>query len=262
MRALVTFALPSEFDSWRRRAGFSRMAALPGAGDTVRFPLFLTGSPENDIVVALTGIGPLLAGRATRYALQCAPDLCISSGLAGALKDSYEPGALLAAEEVADVRYESVFSCAPGLLKTAAACGARVVARFLTSPVAVVSAAAKRALSERGDVVEMESAAVLAAAREANIPAIAIRSISDGVGEDLPLDLDRLVKPDGRVRHVRLLGSLAKKPSAVPGLLKLAGSTRRATAVLASFLDRYIAALVADGQAQGIPAGAVATERS
>jgi len=247
MRVLVTFALPTEFAFWRKLHKFSRMRALPAGRDVERCPMFQARAAESDVIVALTGMGPVQARRAARYALQCAPDVCISSGLAGAVKERYQPGDVLAAVQVSEVRGKRVFPCEPALVDRATSCGAHMVERFLTSPTVVVSARAKQALSALGDAVEMESASVLAAASAVNIPAIAIRVVSDGASQDLPLDLNRVFSARGSVRPIRLLGSLAAEPGSLPGLLKLAGATRRAASGLAEFLDRYIAALAENG---------------
>jgi len=260
MRVLVTFALPAEFASWRRRRRFSKMRALPGGEDVARCPLFRARTGDLEVIVALTGMGPAQAHRAARYALQCAPDVCISSGLAGAVRARYQPGDVLAAISVSEVRGTQVFPCEPSLVRQATACGARVVERFLTSPTVVASAAAKQALAEQGDAVEMESAGVLAAASAANIPAVAIRAVSDGAEQDLPMDLSRVVSAKGSVRPVRLLGSLAARPASLPGLLKLAGATRRAASGLAEFLDRYIASLAKNGDARAAAGGAGAEQ--
>jgi phosphorylase superfamily protein len=136
-----------------------------------------------------------------------------------------------------------VFTCDAGLVERAAACGAKTVQRFLTSPSVIVSATAKKALGAHGDAVEMESAGVLAAASAVNVPAVAIRVVSDDVGQDLPLDLNRVLNPKGKVRPVRLLSSIAAQPSSLRGLLQLAEDSRRALAGLTAFLDRYTAEL-------------------
>ena len=240
MRVLVTFAVPAEFASWKRRHKFSRLPNLPTGLDFKRCPMFLARLGETEIVVALTGIGPVRARRAARYALQSAPDVCISSGLAGAVKESYKRGEVLAAAHVAEARGKRVFDCHPPLVGRAGVCGARVVDRFLTSPTVVLSAAAKRALAVFGDAVEMESAGVLAAAHAANVPAVAIRVVSDDAGQDLPIDFNRVLTGKGSVRPVRLLSSIAAEPSSLRGLLQLAGDSRRAAAALAEFLDNYI----------------------
>jgi nucleoside phosphorylase len=256
MRILVTFAVSTEFASWRRRHRFTRLPHLPAGLDLTRCPMFRTHVGETEIVVALTGMGPVRARRATRYALQCAPDVCISSGLAGALKENYRRGEVLAATQVREARGNRVFPSDPGLVERAAACGATVVERFLTSPTVIVSAAAKKALVAHGDAVEMESAGVLAAASAVNIPAVAIRVISDDAAQDLPLDLNRVLSAKGKVRPVRLLRSIAAAPASLRGLLQLAGDSRRASAGLAEFLDRYIAGLAEEKNGYAAVAGA------
>ncbi len=256
MKILVTFAVPTEFASWRRRHRFTRLPNLPAGLDFTRCPMFHTRTGETEIVVALTGMGPVRARRAARYALQCSPDVCISSGLAGAVKENYSRGDVLAAMQVGEARGKRVFPCDPGLVERAAACGATVVERFLTSPCVIVSATAKRALAAHGDAVEMESAGVLAAATAVNIPAVAIRVVSDDAGQDLPLDLNRVLNAKGKVRPVRLLSSIAAKPGSLRGLLQLAGDSRRALAGLTAFLERYTADLAEARDGYAAMAGA------
>jgi adenosylhomocysteine nucleosidase len=246
MRVLITFAVPAEFASWKKRHRFSRRANMPAGLDLARCPMFQTRVGKTEVLVALTGIGPIRARRATRYALQASPDVCISSGLAGALKDDYRRGDLLAAAQVAESRGKRVFSCDPDLVERAGACGARLVGRFLTNPTVVGSSKGKRALASLADAVEMESAGVLAAAHAVNIPAAAVRVISDDASQDLPVDFNRVLTGKGKVRPVRLLSSIAAEPASLRGLLQLAGDSRRASAVLAEFLDAYVADL-ADG---------------
>ena len=243
MRILVTFAVAAEFASWRRRHKFQRVPNLPAGLDLARCPVYRARIGGAETYVALTGIGPVRARRAARYALQSDPDVCISSGLAGALKDIYTRGELLAAAEVNETRGKHVFRAETALLERAVACGARSVERFLTNPSVVTSASAKRGLGAQGDAVEMESAGVLAAAAAADVPAVAIRVISDDAGQDLPLDFNRVLTTKGKVRPVRLLQSIAAEPASLRGLLQLAGDSRRASSLLADFLDRYVADL-------------------
>lgn len=239
MRILVTFAVPTEFAIWRRRHRFTRFPELPAGLDLTRCPMYRKPTGETEILVALTGIGPVRARRAARYALQCRPDVCISSGLAGAVKENHKRGDVLVAAQVGESEGSRVFTCDAGLVERASACGAKMVQRFLTSPSVIVSAAAKKSLGAHGDAVEMESAGVLAAASALNVPAVAIRVVSDDVGQDLPLDLNRVLNPKGKVRPVRLLGSIVAQPGSVRGLLQLAEDSRRALAGLTAFLDRY-----------------------
>jgi len=256
MRILVTFAVPTEFASWRRLHKFTRMPNLPSGLDLTRCPMFRARMGETEIVVALTGIGPVRARRAARYALQCGPDVCIASGLAGGLKEKYSRGDVLVANEVREARGKRVFPCDAVLVERAEASGARVAERFLTSTTVIVTAAGKSALADHGDAVEMESAGVLAAATAVNVPAVAIRVISDDARQDLPPVLNHVLSPKGRVRPVRLLSSIAAEPASLRGLLQLAGDSRRASEALAAFLERYIAALAESKNGYAAVAGA------
>ncbi len=256
MRVLITFAVAAEFAAWRRRHKFLRFPNLPTGLDLARCPILRKGVGETEILVALTGIGSVRARRAARYALQSAPDICISSGLAGALKGNFSRGEILVAAQVVESGGKHVFRSDTALVERAAACGARRAERFLTSPNVVTSAAAKRELSGQGDAVEMESAGVMAAASAQNIPAVAIRVISDDADQDLPLDFNRVLTAKGKVRPVRLLSSIAAQPASLRGLLQLAGDSRRASSALAEFLDRYIADLAEQRDAQAAVAAA------
>jgi nucleoside phosphorylase len=256
MRVLVTFAVAAEFAAWRRRHPFVRAAVMPVGMEMAKCPVYRKCLGETEILVALTGIGAVRARRATRYALQSAPDVCISSGLAGALKETYRCGEVLAAAQVAEASGKNVVRCETALLERAVSCGARLVERFLTSPGVVICAADKQALGDKGDAVEMESAGVLAAASAINIPAVAIRVISDDASQDLPVDFNRVLNAKGKLRPVRLLSSIAKEPAKLRGLLQLAGDSRKASAALAEFLDRYIADLAEHWNALMAVAGA------
>jgi len=256
LRVLVTFAVATEFAAWRRRHAFVRVPGMPVGREMAKCPVYLKALGETEILVALTGIGAVRARRATSYALQTAPELCISSGLAGALKEMYSRGEVLAATQVAELMGKNVVRCDRALLERAAACGAKLVERFLTSSNVVTSAAEKKVLGAQGDAVEMESAGVLAATSAANIPAVAIRVISDDAGQDLPVDFNRVLNAKGKLRPVRLLSSIATEPAKLRELLQLAGDSRKASATLAEFLDRYIADIVEHRHAHTAMAGA------
>ncbi len=256
MRVLVTFAVAAEFAAWRRRQPFVRVPNMPVGLETVRCPVYQKAIGETEIVVALTGIGAVRARRATRYALQTQPDVCISSGLAGGLKEIYSRGEVLAAAQVAEIPGKNVARCDTALLERAVACGARKVERFLTSPSVITSSAEKLELGSKGDAVEMESAGVLAAASAVQVPAAAIRVISDDAGQDLPVDFNRVLSAKGKLRPVRLLSSIASEPAKLRELLQLAGDSRKASATLAEFLERYIADLAQNRKEHEAIAGA------
>src|SRR5260370_750145 len=92
MNILVTFAVDAEFAPWRNRRKFRR---LPG--DWPRFEAQFGGARVRAV---LTGMGEAHAREAARRMLPDRPDICISTGLAGALRSGYRPGDVLAAPPV------------------------------------------------------------------------------------------------------------------------------------------------------------------
>jgi hypothetical protein len=89
----------------------------------------------------------------------------------------------------------------------------------------------------------MESFEVLAEAFVWIPEGVALRAISDAADEDLPLDFDTVVNEDGDLSVARLAGQIIRRPSAIPGLVRLGKRSEEAAKRLADFLDAYIAAL-------------------
>ena len=246
MRVLVTFALENEFAPWRKMHNF-RQESL-GA---VTLSVADIGGME--VAVLITGAGPRASGSSAAKVIRSEGELlgcCISSGLAGALRSEYEIGQVLAARSV---KTESVrtdvpggeMDCSPALVSFAEECGATVVDCFYTAERAISRADEKKHLGKSADAVEMESFEILLEARASGVPAVAIRAISDGVDEDLPLDMNQVFSDEGRVSVPRVLGQLALHPQSVRGLVRLGQQSRKAAESLALFLDGYIAKIAA-----------------
>ena len=232
MRVVITFALAEEFAAWRRRRPFRRSPNTPIRAYDAR----LDGVCVH---VVLTGIGPRAAAAASAVVFRDRPDLCISSGLAGGLS-----GALRVADVVAPERVRGPDGCAidadPSLLALAARCGAKAINTLHSSPMVIATSDEKRRMSVVADAVDMESATILTESRKRGVPAIAIRAISDPADRDLPIDFNRVLTDDGRLSVIRVIGALARRPDAVPGLVRLGVGGRRAATALSLFLDTYL----------------------
>ena len=197
------------------------------------------------------GVGLERARAVCREALVAQPvDLAVSSGFACALA-SCRVGELLIGTDVImylnkacspDLR-ESV-PCSPEFSAAAikAASGISMAARagrFVTVPRVVWRA------REKGEVaaatgalgLDMESAAVGAAARERQVPFVVIRAVSDLVDEDLALDFNLFLTPAGWVRGA--LTCLAR-PSCVVGLLRLRAQSLVASERITTFFGRFL----------------------
>jgi adenosylhomocysteine nucleosidase len=249
MKALVTFALETEFAPWRQARKFS-------AADWNGSPVFSTEINGLEVGVLLTGAGPKLAETAAARVIKSEIDslrFCISSGLAGGLRPEYRAGQLVAArtvisEEGRAVDAGSMLDSSEALISFASECGATVVERFLTTLRVVGRADEKKHLGASADAVEMESFGVLSAAREKGIPAVAIRVIGDTVDENLPLDMNEVLTDEGRVSIPRVLGQVARNPSSLPGLMRLGQDSKRSATALCEFLDRYMQRLAEAAQ--------------
>jgi adenosylhomocysteine nucleosidase len=239
MRILVTFAVDAEFAPWRSRHPFVPYE-FDDAGRRREFDLFRANIGAHQVTVLLTGMGAENAGNAMRTISFATYDLCISTGLAGALDAALKPGDIVVgrASRTCDLKVASQGEA--GLVPLAVACGARAVDVFLTSDTIVMTAAEKETLSASGSVVEMETTHILEAARRQQLPAAAVRAISDAADEDLPVDFQQIADSRGRVKLAGLLKELLLHPHRIPLLIQFARQSRSAAVSLADFLDRYI----------------------
>src|SRR5579863_1147035 len=125
MKILVTFAVRAEFAPWQRRRNFMR---LPG-----EWPVFEAMFGNARVRAILTGMGQEHALAAARSSLAYRPDICISTGLAGALRSEYRPGDILAARLVSEVGEPLAVASHRELLLAAVDCGARQIECLATS---------------------------------------------------------------------------------------------------------------------------------
>ena len=235
MNILVMFAVEAEFAPWRNRRKFRR---LPG--DRPRFEAQFGGARVRAV---LTGMGQTQALEAARRALPDRPDICISTGLAGALRREYRPGDILAARLVSEAGEPVAVASHPELLTTAVDCGARQVERFATSRTVVARAEEKLRLGTQAEAVEMESYTILAEAARHGVPAVAVRAISDAADFDIPYDFERVRDAYGQIRIGGIVAQVMRHPSGLPELLAFARDCRLAARHLADFLDAYTGTL-------------------
>jgi adenosylhomocysteine nucleosidase len=260
MKILVTFALENEFAPWR---AMHKFRAEHWGSATVDF----TEIGGAEVGVVLTGAGPkparIVAAKVMSH--QDEINFCISSGFAGALRPELRVAQIVAAramfaepvnvEEITDLIEPS-----GPLLTFAEESGAMLVDRFYTAGRVVARSEEKRAWGKAAAAVEMESFDILSVAAVSGIPAVAIRSISDKVDEDLPLDMNRIFSDEGQVSLPRVIGEVVRNPRTVPSLVRLGQNSKAAAESLARFLDGYIA-LIAE-KYKGLETQARATSGS
>jgi adenosylhomocysteine nucleosidase len=238
MKVLVTFAVEAEFAPWRKLRQFSQY----NLGDIQAYSAQLT---DGELIVLLTGVGGRRAwAEATRVIWDGNVDVCISSGLAGALREKHRPGDVLAAKEVHATNWNKVIPSDVALLELAAACGATVADAFCSVDRVLVRSSEKCELGAKADAVEMESGDIMLEAVAFGAKVIAIRGISDAVEEDLPLDFNRITSESGEVSVTKILAQAAAHPGSIPRLIRFGRQSRSAAEKLASVLDACIRRLV------------------
>jgi adenosylhomocysteine nucleosidase len=231
MKILVTFAVAEEFAPWRRLRDFQ---AVPGG-----WPRFEAEVGNAQVTAILTGMGQTHALDAARRVLPSRPDICISTGLAGALHGGLDVGQILAARLVSEVGEPLAVASHPELLSSAVECGAKQIERFATSRTLVSRAEQKRNLSRQAEAVDMESYTILAEAARCGVPAVAVRAISDRADFDIPYDFERARDDGGQIKIGSIFAQVLRHPTGLPALMRLGRDCRVAARALSQYLDLY-----------------------
>jgi nucleoside phosphorylase len=243
MRVLVTFAVEAEFAPWRKRWPFEATVA-----GKIRF--WRAAIREHAVVVLLTGMGTESAVLVVDNFLRMENkgkcfDVCISSGLAGALRETLSPGDIIAPrmlvpETAYPERQENRLELNAALRELALKCGAKGTDCLWTADQVLVKAADKKIYSSRAEAVDMESFGIATEAGAWGLRTVVVRAISDSAVEDLPLDFNRTLSDNEQISVSKVLIQLAKRPSAIPAMVKFGLQSRRAAESLATFLDKYL----------------------
>jgi adenosylhomocysteine nucleosidase len=175
--------------------------------------------------------------------------LAMSTGFACALVPA-QVGDLIIGTAVSSVHFEGTWTMRDdrvlcdgavlaGLLIVAQDAGMiALVGTVVSSGTAVWQAQEKRRLHRftAATGLDMESAAVAAVAQERGVPLAIIRTVSDLVDEDLPLDFNLFLRPTGWIKGMQ---ALIGRPSSVVGLNRLRKQSRVAADRLTEWFQRY-----------------------
>jgi adenosylhomocysteine nucleosidase len=114
--------------------------------------------------------------------------------------------------------------------------------RFVSTDCVIGSAREKRAFAEKTQAIglDMESAALAVEASQARTPFLIIRTVSDLLDEDLPLDFNLFLRPTGWIKGI---GSILAAPSCLLGLGRLRRQSMIAGEALTVFFRQYVAAM-------------------
>ena len=200
-------------------------------------------------VAYLSGPGEDAARSAVESAVAHGAAGVVSWGIAGGLVADAVPGTVVLASRVVRAGGEACESDPDWIQRLRARLAD--VCPILAGDLATVSESvqtpeAKRRLAHDLGVVavDMESAAIAAGARRAGLPFVAIRVIADGLDDGLPVDVDKFVSAKGRVRLLRVLGSLGSGQVSIRELRSLGRRSATAHDVLGKIAHRLAEAPV------------------
>lgn len=179
------------------------------------------------VTTLVTGMGADAAGRAIKARLSERDwSFVLTCGFAGGLDPALPIGTVLC-------ETDEDFPLRQALLDAGA-----VAVRFHCADRVAVTAFEKAVLRERtgADAVEMESGVIRRLCRERGIPSATVRVISDTAQEDLPLDFNALVNPDGKLNLRKLARAVLRRPRKIPALMALGRRSKSAAKRLATVL--------------------------
>jgi nucleoside phosphorylase len=240
---LVTFAVEAEFTAWRKLRRFNLL-------DYQGLKLWRTQIGEAELTVLITGVGAQTASQAMDLMMRMADkeqhfDVCISSGLAGALCETLGVGDIVAPKEL----LSEIGSANAGdgrievndtLRQLAVRLGAKPANCLLTTDQILGKASQKKSCASRAQSVDMESFEIVRQALAWGAKGVVIRAISDGATEDMPINFNLTLSSKNEISIGKVLLELLKNPLALPGLIRFGQQSRRAGARLAAFLEAYV----------------------
>jgi adenosylhomocysteine nucleosidase len=185
---------------------------------------------SDQMVVACGGIGLEAARRAAEAVIALyRPTLVESVGFAGALDAGLRVGDVFAPAVVVDARDGSRVEIGGGDRKSA-------LVTFMG--VAGIGQKAKLAQAYGAQAVDMEAAAVAAAARARGLGFAATKVISDELDFEMPA-MARFIDAQGRFRRISFAAFVALRPWLWRRVAMLAGNSRKAGKVLCEHLERF-----------------------
>jgi nucleoside phosphorylase len=247
MKVLVTFAVEAEFAAWRKLRAFNLI-------DYQGLKLRKTVVGAAEVTVLITGVGAQAAAQAMDLMMRMADkdqyfDVCVSSGLAGALCETLGVGDIIAPKElIVELKHAAQgaerLEVDAELRQLALEQGAKNANCLFTTDEILVKASQKKSCASRAQSVDMESFEIVKAASAWGARSVVIRAISDAATEDLPINFNLTLSAQNQVSLAKVLTQLAKNPLALPALIRFGRQSKRAGALLAGFLESYLKDLV------------------
>lgn len=195
--------------------------------------------PHHDWWIIPMGVGPERAAATARTVLVEQQFAAVwSTGFACALRAAHIGDVLMGTQVTmeGDSDRQGAFRCAPTMVEWARQAlqhqqVSMQIGPFVSVPLVLCRADEKREMAGRVGAIglDMESAALGLVASEWQIPFGILRTVSDLVDEDLPLDFNLFLRPSGWAKGV---AACLAHPASLIGLNRLRSQSRRAAAQL------------------------------
>jgi adenosylhomocysteine nucleosidase len=190
-------------------------------------------------MLIVSGMGPTRAAATSRALLEKGATALLSWGSAGGLASKVSPGSLILPKTVIASDRSLYPVDAPWHERLCSWLKGHV--DFHTEPL-VESSRVVRTLAEKATLfretgavgVDMESGAVAAVAQEARVRFMAVRAVADATDTPLPERTLNAVDEFGRLNFFKLIQGLAKDPTELLALVRIARNYRRAQRGLAT----------------------------
>jgi adenosylhomocysteine nucleosidase len=202
---------------------------------------------SREVAIIESGVGQRAAARATAEAIKFyQPKWVISAGFAGGMHESLRRGHILMADAITNLAGEQIATNLPLDPATLAASKGLHFGRLLTVDSIIRHPAERHRLAAEHSALacDMETYAVAAACRERNTQFLSVRIISDAVDDELPPEIEHLLKQRSLAGKLgAAAGALFKRLGAAKDLWKLREDALKASDRLAKFLAGVVAQL-------------------
>lgn len=222
------------------------------------YSLFRFSIGANDCILVVSGMGVARAEAATRWLLHTYhPDCLISFGIAGAVQADLRIGDVVLAARNSRLEGGALTPLLP-LAEPSNEAWETVVHKLELEQIQAMRGSA---ITTRGSqisacppgwehpILEMETAGILKAVEDSPVPLISLRSISDGPGDPIPLDLGEAMGENGNLRMGELFRTVLKHP----GILLKAGPMMKNSRIAADHAAQAVLALLEQGGKSTIP---------
>jgi adenosylhomocysteine nucleosidase len=200
-----------------------------------------------EVVIVDGGVGQKAAARATAEAIKFyQPKWVISAGFAGGLTAELRRGHIVMAEEVVNLAGQSLTIDMSLDRQSLEGIKGLHVGRLVTVDSILREPEERRRLAEQCQAIacDMESFAVVEECKKRNVPCLVIRIVSDAVDDELPPEIEHLLKQKSLAGKLgAAAGAVMKRFSAAKDLWKMREDALKASDRLAKFLASVVAQL-------------------